>query len=94
MTCANYKCDNTPFGNRIRCGKCRKHDINECVGCDVITNRGAFYCEDCKNEHNIDRFKTFRKRHPNYTKTRRTGKECSWCAIEKKYNIKLKDHKE
>ena len=94
MTCANYKCDNTPFGNRIRCGKCRKHDINECVGCDEITNRGAFYCVNCRDEHNIDKFKTFRKNHPGYYKTRRTGSQCVWCAIEKKYNIKLKDHKE
>ena len=66
MTCANYKCDNIPFGTKIRCGKCRKQNKNECVGCDVITNRGAFYCKNCKNEHNIDRFKTFKKRHPGY----------------------------
>ena len=83
MTCANYKCDNTPFGNKIRCGYCRKRNINECVGCDTGTGRGAFYCKDCRDEHNIDKFKTFRKRHPNYTKTRRIGNECAWCAIER-----------
>ena len=66
MTCANYNCDNIPFGTKIRCGKCRKQNINECVGCDVITNRGAFYCKNCRDEHDIDRFKTFRKRHPGY----------------------------
>ena len=53
MTCANYNCDNIPFGTKIRCGKCRKQDINECVGCDEITNRGAFYCVNCRDEHKI-----------------------------------------
>ena len=52
MTCANYNCDNIPFGTKIRCGKCRKRDLNECVGCDEITNRGAFYCVNCRDEHN------------------------------------------
>ena len=66
MTCANYNCDNIPFGTKIRCGKCRRQDINECVGCDDITSRGAFYCINCRNEHKIDKFITFRKRHPGY----------------------------
>ncbi len=66
MTCANFNCDNIPFGNKIRCAKCRKYDINECVGCDVITNRGAFYCVNCRDEHKKDRFKTFRRNHPGY----------------------------
>ncbi len=66
MTCANYKCGNTPFGSKIRCGYCRKRRINECVGCDTGTGIGSFYCKDCRDEHNIDKFKTFKRKHPNY----------------------------
>jgi hypothetical protein len=59
MTCANYKCGNTPFGSKIRCGYCRKHDINTCCDCDEPTTRRAVYCKDCKMNHRATMLNVF-----------------------------------
>jgi hypothetical protein len=57
--CANFNCNNTPFGNRIRCGYCRRYDINTCCDCDEPTTRGAVYCKSCKMNHRTAFLKIF-----------------------------------
>tara|TARA_R110002020_G_scaffold138965_2_gene309577 strand:+ start:14757 stop:15128 length:372 start_codon:yes stop_codon:yes gene_type:complete len=49
--CANFYCDNIPFGNRIRCANCRRSDINTCCDCDEPTTRRAVLCNDCRLNH-------------------------------------------
>jgi hypothetical protein len=63
MTCANFNCDNIPFGNKIRCANCRRQDINTCCDCDEITTRRAVYCKDCKMNHRTTMLKIFHKNH-------------------------------
>ena len=57
--CANFYCDNIPFGNRIRCANCRRSDINTCCDCDKPTTRRAVYCKDCKMNHRDIMLKVF-----------------------------------
>ncbi len=49
--CVNFHCDNITFGSRVRCGNCRRQDLNLCCDCDQLTSRRAIYCKDCKMNH-------------------------------------------
>ena len=49
--CANFYCNNIPFGNRIRCGQCRRRNINNCCDCDADVSNRALLCNDCRLAH-------------------------------------------
>jgi len=45
-TCCNSNCNY--YTKRVRCGKCRKKLISNCISCDVpVWNPNKFYCHEC-----------------------------------------------
>ncbi len=81
--CVNFHCNNVTFGNRIRCGNCRRQDLNLCCDCDQLTTRRAIYCKDCKMNHRETMLKVF---HEN---TKADLPECRMC-FEPLPNRKMK----
>ena len=59
MECCNWNCDGHAWSKHMRCSKCRRADINTCVDCDSICNRGAYYCRSCRDNHTAAKLRSY-----------------------------------
>ena len=63
MKCLNRFCMNTAFGNRLRCGRCRRYNIYQCSECGKdLENPRKTKCDKCLKM--IGRWKKYYIPHP------------------------------